>query len=413
MKIKSANFVAIDVGSSKIAGIAAFIDSKGNARILSQSLHYSKGLKSGVITNLKDAESSLVNAIYTLEKDCSKNVKQATIALSGSGTKSSYIQHSLKLSTQQISKQDVKKLVQKALAEFNVKDQEVIHYFPIEFIIDDNNYVDDPVGMFGKELSCQLHIVTASSILLINLTHCFAKCQVEVSNVVLAIYASGLSCLSEDEKNLGSIIIDIGAHTTSLGIFLAGKLIYTSYIAIGGSHITSDIAKIFSVSFDSAEKLKVLYGNAIFSSFDKNSIINIDDLEPDNFYTSSTIVSTSQLTQVIYPRIEEILLMVKEQYDKTAVDHLIARRLVITGGGSMLRGVKELASKMFEKQVRIAKPTVIPGFAEDYNPGIYSSAVGLIKNCILKQQHSSFEIDINQPDASWLKKTIAWLKANI
>ena len=413
MKAKLSNFVAIDAGSNKIAGIAASIDKKGNARIVSQNLHYSSGFKSGVITHLKNAENSIISAIYSLERDCGKNIKQVVVSLSGAGTKSYYVYHKIKLSNQQISKQDVKKLIQKALAEFKVKDQEIIHYFPVEFSIDDNTNIDYPVGMLGKELGCQLHIITANTALLANLANCFAKCHVEINSLVLAIYASGLSCLSDDEKNLGSIIIDIGSSTTSFGVFLSGKLIYTDYIPIGSSHITSDIAKIFSISFNLAEKLKVLYGNAIPSSFDKNNIINVDDLEPDSLYNSTTVVTSSQLTEVINPRVEEMLLMIKEQYDKIAVDHLIARRLVITGGGSMLRGIKELASNIFEKQVRIAKPNVIPGFAEDCNPGIYSTSLGMVKDYVLKQQKQSFEVDSKEEGYGWVKKTLAWLKDNI
>ncbi len=413
MKARLSNFVAFDLGSSKIAAIAAIVDKKGEVRIVSQSLYHSHGFKSGIVTDLKKAEASIINAIYALEKDCSKNVKQIALSLSGVGTKSYYTYSKIKIPEQQISKQDVKKLIHKNLSEFKMKDQEIIHYFPVEFTVDDNTCVDNPIGMFGKELSCQLHIVCVNSALLSNLTNCFIKCQVEISDVNLAIYASGIACLSEEEKNLGTFIIDMGAFTTSYGVFLFDKLIYTSYVSMGSHNITADIAKIFSVSLDAAEKLKVLYGSAVLSTLDKNSTISIEDIEPDNPYNTVSSIATAQLTAVIHARAEEIFLLIKEQYDKVGIDHMLARRLVITGGGATLRGMKELAGQVFEKQVRIAKPIILPGFKEDYNPSIYSTAIGMIKNYSMKQQKNSIEGDLNEGTSSWLKKTLKWLRENI
>ncbi len=420
MKAKLSNFVALDLGSSKLAGIAAYVDKKGDAKILSQVLHYSDGIKSGTVTDLKALEHSVTGAIYALEKECGKNIKQVAVSISGAGTKSYYINQKIKLSNQQVSEQEVKKLLQKVLSEFKFKDQEIIHYFPIEFVIDNETVVENPVGMFAKELSCQLHIIAANSSLIMNLTNCFANCQIEISNVSLSIYAAGLACLSEDEQNLGSIIIDIGARTTAFAVFLAGKPIYTGYIPIGSAYITSDIAKVFAVSLTTAEKLKVVYGNAAPSSFNNNKAINLEDIEPDNPYNTTSTITLNQLAEVINSRVEEILSLVKEQYDQTNIDHLIARRMVITGGGSMLRGIKELAGTIFEKQVRIGKPQIIEGFAEDYNPAMYSSVLGVVKGYALKQQKyaldkNSFEmgIDATKGNASWTKKVFAWLKENI
>ncbi|HJD56847.1 cell division protein FtsA [Candidatus Tisiphia endosymbiont of Ptychoptera albimana] len=409
MKARLSNFLTLDLGSSKIACIAAYIDKREDARIVSQVLHHSKGIKSGVILDLKDAENSIVGAIYALEKDCGKNIKKITISLTGYGTKSYYANSKIKLSNQPISPQDIKKLIKKALLEFKIKDQEIIHYFPIEFTLDNNNAIEDPIGMFGKELGCELHIITANFNMLMNITNCFAKCHVEINNIILAIYASGIACLSEDEKNLGSIIIDMGARTTSFGVFVSGKLIYTSYIDIGSFHITSDIAKVFSVSLNVAEKLKILYGNAMPSSLDKDNIINLEDFEMEIPDSGRPAITSKYLACVISPRVEEILLMVQAQHDRVVAGNMVAYRIVITGGGAMLRGVKELASKIFEKQVRIGKPEILPGFAEDYNPHIYSTAIGMVKTQSLKIQKNNFDIN----DASWFKKFLIWLKENI
>ncbi|MFY9589606.1 cell division protein FtsA [Rickettsia endosymbiont of Halotydeus destructor] len=411
MKDKISNFVALDFGSSKITCIAAYIGKKGETRIASQNLHHSKGSKSGVILDLKMAESSLIGAIYDLEKDCGKNIKKVIVSISGTATKSYYVNHKIKLTNAIVSDQDVKKLLQKALLEFKIKDQEIIHYFPIEFTLD-NNAVENPIGMYGKELACELHIIAASSNMLSNIVNCFAKCHVEITNIILAVYASGIACLSEDEKKLGSLIMDIGDKTTCFGIFFADKLIYTGHINLGSFHITSDIAKVFGVDLSTAEKLKILYGNAVLSSFDKNSIINLEDLQIDSPYNLNATITTYKLAEIIGPRVEEILSMVKAEYDKATKGQPVASRTIITGGGSMLRGVKELAGRIFEQQVRLGKPEIIDGFAEDYNPAIYSTVIGVLKIHALRQQQESFHTDLNE-NPSFFKKLFIWFKENI
>lgn len=406
MKGKSLNFVAFDIGSSKISAISAQSNKQGDTKINSQILQYSEGFRSGSITHMEMAENSIINAIYSLEKELDKSIKEVAISLSGAGVKSYYINHTIKLGNQAISKQDIKKLINRALADFKVKDQELIHYFPIEFIIDSNQNVEDPTGMYARELTCNLHIIAADSLMLMNLSKCFAKCHVEISDVVLSIYAAGLACLTEDEKDLGSIIIDIGSHTTSFGIFLDNKIVYTNYIPIGSAQITTDIAKAFSISRSAADKLKILYGNANTNLLTKDSHINLKELDPKNNADSDLSVSTRQLAEIIQPRIEEIILKIKKSCDQVSMDHLLARRVIITGGSSALPGIKSLVAEIFQKQVRIAKPEAIPGFVENYNPYIYATVLGMVK---LK----SFKPEENYEQGSWLKKTFTWIKENI
>ena len=412
MKGKSSNFIAFDIGSSKIAAIAAHINKQGETRINSQILQYSGGFKSGTITNMELAENSIIGAIYALEKECDKSIKEVAISLSGVGVKSYYISHKIKLGNQPISRQDIKKLIHKALSDFKIKDQEIIHHFPMEFIIDDNQAVENPVGMYARELTCQLHIISADSLMLMNLTRCLAKCHVEVSDIIVSIYSSGIACLSDDEKALGSIIVDIGSHTTSFGIFLDNKIMYTSHIPIGSMHITTDIAKVFSISLSAADKVKILYGNANSSLLVKDTTIRLDEFETDNNYNSDLSITTKQLAEIIYPRINEIFLKIKKQCDHISMDHLLARRVVITGGGAALPGIKNLAAEIFQKRIRIAKPEMIPGFAENYNPYMYSSVIGMVKSKSLRYQKNSFGSDRDE-DSGWFKRTFLWLKENI
>jgi len=413
MKGKSSNFVALDIGSSKISAIAANITKQGDISVAAQLLHYSEGVKSSSITNLQSAENSIIGAVYLLEQECDKSIKEVAISLSGSGVKSYYIHHTIKLGTGAITKQDVNRLVQKALAEFKVKDREVIHYVPIEFTLDQSNMVDNPIGMYGRELKCQLHIIAADSLMLINLTNCLAKCQIEVTDVILSVYASGLACLTEEEKKLGVILIDFGSHTTSFAIFFDGKIIYTSSVPFGSFHVTSDIAKVFSVNIDTAEKLKILYGNAVVGSLSRNDTIRIDDFEPDSGYAAGLSITSNQLAQVISPRIEEILQQIKKQYDATGMDHLLARRMVITGGGACLQGARGLVSDIFHKQVRLAKPEHLAGLDESDNPYRHSASVGMIRLKAAKLQKNGVMNMGDENNGNWLKKAFFWIKENI
>ena len=404
MKGNSSNFITLDIGSSKISAIAAYVSKQGETRINAQVLQHSEGFKSGTITNMGMAESSLIGAIYSLEKDCEKSIKEIAISLSGAGIKSYYVNHNIKRGNQPITQFDVKKLVNKALSDFKVKGMEIIHYFPIEFMVDGNQAVESPIGLYAKELSCQLHIISADSTMIMNLTKCLAKCHVEVSDIIVSIYAAGLAVLTDDEKQLGSIIIDFGANTTSYGIFLEGKVVYVNHIPIGGMDITIDIAKSLSISLKEAEKLKILYGVADPGLLLKDSVIKLDNGEHT--------ITASQLAKIIHPKIKEVTEVIKKQCDSMSMDHLLARQVVITGGGASLASIRTVVAEIFHKQVRIAKPEIIPGFVENYNTYIHSTAIGMVKSKSLKNQKNSY--GTNQfEDSGWFKRTILWLKENI
>ena len=404
MKGISSNFIALDIGSSKISAMAAYIGKQGEARVNAQLLQHSEGFKSGTIINMGMAENSLIGAIYSLEKDCDKSIKEIAVSLSGAGVKSYYVNHSIKLGNQPITQSDVKKLTNKALSDFKVKGMEIIHYFPIEFMVDGNQAVENPIGLYAKELSGQFHIIAADSTMIMNLTKCLAKCHIEVSDIIVSIYAAGLAVLTADERALGSIIIDFGANTTSYGIFLDGKIVYVNHVPIGGMDITIDIAKTFSISIKEAEKLKILYGVADPGLLLKDSVIKLDNGEHT--------ITASQLAKIIHPKIKEIAEVIKKQCDSMSMDHLLARQVVITGGGAALGSVRTFVAEIFHKQVRVAKPEIIPGFVENYSTYIHSTVIGMIKSKSLKSPKNSYGTGQFE-DYGWFKRTVLWLKENI
>ena len=326
-----------------------------------------------------------------------------SIAVNGLDAKSYYVQHRKNVSS--ITKKDVDNLIADTLCKFAVPNRTILHHFPVEFVVDDTNIVHDPVGMQATTLTCQLHLLTVNAAHLSNIISCFSDCHVKVDRVMLSIYAAGLACLNEDEKSLGSMIIDFGARTTSFGVFLGGQMIYAGQVPIGGWHITSDIAKLLSVEIKTAEKLKILYGSAVHSVLERENIINLSQLEP-NIAENDMVITTADLCQIIIPRIEEIMDYIKRDYDRIAIDHLMSRRIVLTGGSAQMRGMKELVFRYFTKQVRVAQPT-LPGMSEEANMNVYSPAIGLTKHEFLRRQRES---NLYSSPASFIDKVWNWLR---
>ena len=410
MKSRSIDFVALDIGSSKISAIAAEVGNDGNASIISQIIQSSEGIKSSSVIDWKSAENSILSTIYALENDLGVNIKKANISLSGVKTKSYYLSSKITLKNSNVTKKDIEAVIRKAFDKFKIEGYEIIHYFPIEFTLDDSDAIMDPVGMFGQSLGCRLHIVSANSAMLINLANCLSKCHVEISSFVLSSYASGISSLTEDEKDLGAVAIDLGARSTSFSIFLSKKMIYSGSIPIGSWHITSDIAKVLSIPFHVAERVKILHGKALEEPADKRIRINLEEMYPD-IDSSLSLLTSSQLIEVIKPRLEEIFTMIKEQYDKTGIDHLISNRLTLSGGGSQLQGSKELASKIFNKNVKVTPAPSVEGFSEDYNLGAFTVILGMVQD-FAARKHKKY-LHNSSKHSNIARRVFSWLKENV
>ena len=409
VKATNTNFTALDIGSSKVSILAADISPIGDARIGYQSISHSSGIRAGEIFDFKQAENSIINAIYNLEKSIDKRINNVSISLSGMGCKSLYIYQKIRLIEGKVSKNDIKTLISKGLERFEDSSVSVLHYFPIEYTLDQNNSINNPLGMYGNVLGCRIHVVLADSLQVSNLISCFAKCHISVKEIVVGSYASSLAVLTEDEKSLGSVLIDFGSSTTSYSIFSGGQLIFTGFIPYGGNHITSDIAKVLSISMQSAEKLKVMYGSALSSS-DNDNMINLSEFEHGANFDYESSISPTDLSMIINARVEEIIEILKSEYDKLGVDHLIGRRIVLTGGGSSLRGIKEVVSTNFKKQVRIGSPVIIPGFDSDHTIQSYTSVLGLVKNEMVKLKKSS---PFSESSTGLIQKISSWFKEGI
>jgi cell division protein FtsA len=249
-----------------------------------------------------------------------------------------------------------------------------------------------------------LHLIAIDSSIITNLNKCFNKCQIEIAEVVAAIYATSSATLTKDEMKIGAILIDMGASSTSYGIFIDDKLLYLNHIPYGGLDITLNIARKFSLSIKDAERIKILYGNASPSLLLQNSAIKIDG--------SDKIITTVDLANILCDTITNLFQQIKAQCNELSMEIFNVNQVVLTGGSSTLAGLANLATDILEKQTRIAKPKAITGFAESANPHAESTILGMVNQQIMLSKNNIFKYD-PQDNKSWWEKTLTWIKENI
>lgn len=417
---KSDLIAVLDIGTYKVVCLIASIGLDRKIEIKGIGHQLSRGIKSGVITDVSKAESCILAAINSAEKMARANIEEVAINISGSIISSSSVEVELSVSGHEITQRDISNIINTGYSHFSSSDKEIIHSITMDYTIDNLESISNPIGMYGENLKTDIHVISCSSTAKKNLINCLAKCHLDVRNLVVSPYMSGLSTLSYDEKKIGVIHIDIGAGTTSISIFKGGYCIYVSSINIGGNHITMDIAKGLSISIEYAERIKTIYGTVIVTDRDVYEKIDIPITELQSDIDDEAILSVGDsylskvlLTSIIKPRMEEILEMVKENIENSGFYNQTGPRVVFSGGGSQLMGLKELAGHIFNKHIRVGKPISFEGIAESYKGPEFSTAVGMliyISNEVEKSAKNSLVDGKGNKKTS--SKLINWFKDN-
>lgn len=371
---------ALDVGSSKIACFIARTDSDAPPRVIGIGHHLSEGMRHGSIANMDALQQAISAAVVTAEQMAGENIERVTVNIVGSQLLSQTVDLELPLNGREVTENDLHRVITQGQTLSHEESQgqalELIHTLPVSYAIDNQKGIRDPVGMTGSVLHTQLHLVSAAFGPARTLVAAIARCHLEVEKLVAAPYASGLACLVEDEMDLGSLVIDMGAGTTSISVFFDGSVVYCDGIPVGGAHVTNDIARGLTTSLVHAERLKTLYGNAIPSSMDEREIIDVP-LVGEEAPENANHVPKSHLIRIIQPRLEEIFEMVRARMDKSGFQEAAGRRVVLTGGASQLPGVRELAQRVLDKQVRLGRPLRVARPASHTNKNIRASITGL------------------------------------
>ncbi|MBY0293188.1 MAG: cell division protein FtsA [Alphaproteobacteria bacterium] len=375
-RIRGGLIAALDVGSSKVCCAIAQVQGKHNFEILGVGQQLSGGVKSGVVINMEEVITSIVNAVHTAEKMAGVTIRDVIVSVNGSHLKSVNFTVEMNVSGHPIDDTDIRRILLQAKAAQVDPSLQTLHTVPTGYALDGAKGIKDPRGMSGDRLWVSIYTLFSKSSPLHNLSTCVARSHLEVTSLVAASYASGLACLVEDEIELGVILIDMGGSTTSLTVFHEGQLRHVECIPIGGSHVTMDIARGFSTTLMNAERLKTLYGSAIPSVADDREMI-IVPLVGEKRGEGMNQMPRSALVSVIKPRIEETFEHVRARLLKAGINQFMGQRVVLTGGASQLAGAREVASMILGKNIRLGKPLHVSSSEFSQDPS-FSTCAGLL-----------------------------------
>ncbi len=400
--------VGLDIGTSKIVAIAAKINDKNELNVIGIGQAESKGLKKGVVINIDSTVNSIRAAIDEAELMSDCKIETVTTGIAGSHIRSFNSNGMVAIRDSEVSQNDVDRVIETATAVNIPSDQQILHVIPQEFIIDGQEDIKEPIGMSGRRLEVRAHIVTGAVSAAQNIVKCIKRCGIGVSDLVLQPLASSSSILTEDEKNLGTLLIDIGGGTTDIAIFSGGAIRHTAVIPIAGDQITSDIAMALRASTNEAEAIKLTHGICKQSLVKSRSEFEVTGLGDRN----SRSMTKHTLAAVIEPRVEELFSLVSQVTKESGFDELISSGVVLTGGSSLLNGMVELAEDVFFRQVRIGYPKYSGNLSDVISNPRYSTAMGLI----IEANKDLLKVEENfSKSNSWfemLRKMKSWFVGN-
>ena len=402
----------LDIGTMKIACLIATITEDGSFAVTGVGHQLAKGIKSGVITDIVEAGTSITAAVHAAEQMAGVTVEEVYVSVNGANLKSRHVAVELDVLADGVSDQDIADIIHEGCDSLRGDDAAVLHCFPAHYSLDSARNLRDPRGMIGKKLGAELQIITAREQYLKNLSQCIGRAHLNVADYVLAGHASALSSLEKDEMDLGVTHIDMGGGVTSFSVFVGGRNIYSDSIPVGGNHVTSDIAQGLSTSLHHAERLKTLHGSAINSVKDSEVMIDVPQLGEREDEDEPTTMPRAMLVGVIRPRMEEIFEMIRDKLEASGADKIAGRRCVITGGASQMLGVSEMAARMLGKQVRRGKPAAIAGLAEAISGPAFSTVIGMLHYV----RHRPWEEEIlnaaNQRKGWLPERIVNWFREN-
>lgn len=379
---QSGIIASLDIGSSKVSCFIAELKSGGSLEVIGIGHQASRGVKSGTIIDLRALEQIIGQVVHAAETMAGgrlqgQPLRGVYVNVPGVHTLSHRLSVDVRIAGHEITDKDVRSaLFQARGVEVAGRDQ-LIHAVPASYTIDGHHGIAEPRGMYGNTLNVQISAITAMAPAVRNIMTACTQNQLETDGLCAAPYASGLSCLVDDERQLGATVIDMGGGTTSIGVFLEGKLVFTGAIPVGGQHVTNDIARGLTTSLTSAERIKTLYGSAISTSSDDGDLIDVPPIGEDE-YANPNRVPRSLLIGIIQPRIEETFELVRAKLVDCGINQAAGRRVVLTGGASQLTGLCEMAQMILDKQVRQGHPLRIKGLAEGVSGPAFSTTAGLL-----------------------------------
>jgi cell division protein FtsA len=366
--------VGLDVGTSKIAAIVAEVKPEGGLEIIGMGSHPSRGLKKGVVVNIETTVNAIQRALEEAELMADCKIREVYTGIAGSHVRSFNSQGMVAVKDKEVALADIERVVDTARAVQIPNDQQILHVLNQEFIIDGQEDVREPLGMSGVRLEVKVHIVTGAVSAAQNIVKCVRRCGLEVRDLVLQPLASAMAVVSDDEKDLGVALMDIGGGTTDLVVYTHGAIRHTAVIPIAGDQITNDIAMALRTPTKDAEEVKERSGCALSQLADPQDMVEVPglgDREPRQ-------LSRKTLAEVIEPRVEELYSLVQNELRRSGYEELLSSGVVITGGASVMQGMVELGEEIFHMPVRVGRPTYNGALSEAVCHPRHATGVGLL-----------------------------------
>lgn len=399
--------VALDIGTSKIAALVGEVTADNTIEVVGFGSHPSRGLKKGVVVNIESTVQSIQRAIEEAELMAGCEIQSAFTGIAGSHIRSLNSHGIVAIRDREVIQSDVDRVIDAAKAVAIPADQRILHILPQEFIIDNQEGVREPVGMSGVRLEAKVHIVTGAVSAAQNITKCIRRCGLQVGDIILEQLASSHSVLTEDEKELGVCMIDIGGGTTDIAVFTEGAIRYTSVIPIAGDHVTNDVAVALRTPTQYAEQIKMKYGSVIPETIDASELIKV----PSVAKRDPKQVHRRALSQVIAARYEELLTLVHAELRRNGFEDLISAGVVITGGASKVPGIAEMAESIFHMPVRIGVPQNVSGLMDVRDNPVFATGVGLLLHG-QQQRESGSTFRLNTGMDSLWSRMKSWFTNN-
>jgi cell division protein FtsA len=374
MKENKDLIVGLDIGTSKIVALVAEVHHDQRVEVVGRGTHLSKGLKKGVVVNIESTVGAIQRALEEAELMADCKIREVFVGIAGSHIKSLNSHGMVAIKDKEVTQADVDRVMETARAVNIPNEHQILHILPQEYIIDGQEDVREPLGMSGVRLEAKVHIVTGAVSAAQNITKCVRRCGLELGDLVLQPLASAEAVLSDDEKELGVCLVDIGGGTSDIAVFVNGAVRHTAVIPIAGDQITSDIAMALRTPTKEAEDLKRVHGCALRQLADPNQMIDV----PGVGERAARQLSRQTLAEVIEPRVEELYSLIQAELRRSGFEDMMASGIVITGGSSVMPGMVELGEEIFHMQVRLGTPKRVSGLVEVVKDPRYATAAGLL-----------------------------------
>lgn len=409
--------VALDIGTATVVCLVAEVGLDREVQVVGVGSHASRGLKRGVVVNIESTVNSIQRAVEDAELMAGCKIHSVNVALAGSHISAINSQGIVALKDREVTAQDLERVIDAARAVPTPTDQRILHILPQEYAIDSEQGIKEPLGMSGVRLEAKVHLVTGAANAIQNIEKCVRMCGLEIDSLVLSQLASSHSVLTEDEKDLGVCLVDIGAGTSDMAVYVGGALYHTAVVPVAGDQVTNDIAVALRTPTQNAEDLKIKYACALSQLASAHEIVKV----PNVGDRPAKELSRQALAEVVEPRYDELLVLIQKELRRSGFEGLIPAGIVLTGGTARMEGAVELAEEIFHMPVRLASPKGLGSMSDILGNPMYATAAGLLRLADANEQDgASTSVSIVEPESSefqivqpnLIHRMKSWIQAN-